>query len=501
MSSNWEVYRRTTPSIVLPAVANGAYEIQVVAIDAFGNRSDAYVAPIQEVDRSGSGATGSGGTIERVSDAAVVAYGEWVAQASWAQIDNDALSVAIRHSPDISGATWSTSNPLVKGVVANSEGQMLLPALSGTYLFRHQNDGGAVSETTSVAFQVPKTSAEIIATIDEAATGFTGEKRNCAFDIAVGALRLNDTSWDDLALDGNFDALPGPIDDYGASRIDLQTWDELAEDGNFDALPGPIDSYGFDSREATYNFAGTFDAGSIKDLQLSRFVRSRSRLVASTWDALLGPFDEILSVDEENAESGVVRVEYQDSMDAISAGSAGSWSAWKPLTRSIVRARSLKFRALLSVDDINQDIVVSSLAVEIAVAATSAGGFNTLGPGLSIVGGQLKADFLPVIDTPITLAYAATVNLDMALLAGKMAILNLTGPVTFTASNLGAGREVSIRIVCDSTSRAFTFPGWLFTQTPGTGPATIAAGKTAILSVRFWGASNADATAVYAVQG
>ena len=403
MSSNWEVYRRTTPSIVLPAVANGAYEIQVVAIDAFGNRSDAYVAPIQEVDRSGSGATGSGGTIERVSDAAVVAYGEWVAQASWAQIDNDALSVAIRHSPDISGATWSTSNPLIKGVVANSEGQMLLPALSGTYLFRHQNDGGAVSETTSVAFQVPKTSAEIIATIDEAATGFTGEKRNCAFDIAVGALRLNDTYWDDLALDGNFDALPGPIDDYGAPRIDLQTWDELAEDGDFDTLPGPIDSYGFDSREATYNFAGTFDAGSIKDLQLSRIVRSRSRLVASTWDALLGPFDEILSVDEENAESGVVRVEYQDSMDAISAGYAGSWSAWKPLTRSIVRARSLKFRALLSVADINQDIVVSSLSVEVAVAASS--------------GNQA------VQNTYTTAALAQNESADFALELGKLSML------------------------------------------------------------------------------
>ncbi len=371
MSSNWEVYRRTTPSIVLPAVANGAYEIQVVAIDAFGNRSDAYVAPIQEVDRSASGATGSGETIERVRNASVVPYGEWLAQASWAQIDNDALSVAIRHSPDTSGATWSTSNPLVTGVIANSAGQMLLPALSGTYLFRHQNDGGAVSETTSVVFQVPKTSTEIIATIDEAATGFTGEKRNCAFDNAIGALRLNDTYWNDLALDGDFNALPGPIDQYGAPTVDLGTWDDLAEDGDFAALPGPIDKYGFDSREATYNFAGTFDAGSVKALQLSRIVRSRSRLVASSWGALLGPFDEILSINDEGAESGVVRVEYQESMDAISAGWAGSWSAWQPLTRSIVRARSLKFRALLSVDDINQDIVVSSLAVEVAVAANT----------------------------------------------------------------------------------------------------------------------------------
>jgi len=501
MTSNWQIYRTTTPSIVLPGVADGRYEIQVVAMDAFGNRSDPFVPPTQEVDRTATGVTGIDGSIERVTDAAVVALGEWVVQASWAQINNDLLSVAIRHSPDISGASWSTSNPLVKGETPNAEGQMLLPALTGTYLFRHQNSSGAASATTSVVFHAPKTAMEVVATIDEAATGFTGVKRNCAFDASIQALRLNDEYWDDLALDGNFDALPGPIDDYGAPKVDTTTWDELADDGNFDALPGTIDDYGFDSRQATYYFANDFDAGAVKDLQLSRIIRSRSRLVASTWDALLGPVDEILSVDNETAESGIVRLEYQDSNDALSSGLAGSWSGWKPLTRSIVRARSVRFRALLSVDDINQDVVVSSLAVEVALAATSAGGFNTLGPGLSITDGQLNAAFLPVVDTPTTITYAATVNLDMTVLAGKMVTLNLAGPVTFTTSNRSAGKEVAIRIICDGTTRAFTFPGWIFTQSPATGPSSIAAGKTGILSVRCWGPADADATAVYAVQG
>jgi hypothetical protein len=342
---------------------------------------------------------------------------------------------------------------------------------------------------------------EVVATIDEAATGFTGVKRNCAFDASIQALRLNDEYWDDLALDGDFDALPGPIDNYGAPRVDTTTWDELADDGNFDGLPGAIDDYGFDSRQAVYYFANDFDAGAVKDLQLSRIIRSRCRLVASTWDALLGPVDEILSIDNETAESGIVRLEYQDSHDALSSGLAGSWSGWKPLTRSIVRARSVRFRALLSVADINQDVVVSSLAVEVALAATSAGGFNTLGPGLSITDGQLNAAFLPVVDEPLTLNYAATVNLDMTALAGKMLTLNLGGNVTFTTSNRSAGKEVAIRIICDGTTRAFTFPGWIFTQSPATGPSSIAAGKTGILSVRCWGPADGDATAVYAVQG
>ncbi len=126
---------------------------------------------------------------------------------------------------------------------------------------------------------------------------------------------------------------------------------------------------------------------------------------------------------------------------------------------------------------------------------------STWGTFVSLVGPVGPTGPQATEDSPTTLTYAATVNLDMGVLAGKMATLVLAGPVTFTTSNLEAGREVSIRIICDSTSREFTFPSWIFTQSPATGPSTIAAGKTAILSVRFWGTSNADATAVYTVQG
>jgi hypothetical protein len=364
MSSNWQVYRTASPSLVLPAVANGSYEIEVVAIDAFGNRSAASVAT-QGVERSATGATGFGGTIEPVLEAAVVAMGPWVVQASWALALAGSLNVKIRHSPEASGATWGTSNPLISGVVVNSEGQVLLPALTGTYLFRHENDGGAVSITTAVMFRQPQTSSVALATINEATTGFTGSKVNCIFDADLGGLRLNPAYWDDLAVGGNFDGLPGLIDDYGAPKIEPNTWDDLATNGNFDAISGLIDDYGADGRKATYQFASGFDAGSTMDLELSRVIRSRSRLVAPTWDALLGTIDEILTIDGETADSGAVILEYQDSMDPLVSGLAASWSGWKPLTRSIVRARSLRFRALLSVTDLNQDVVVLSLAVAI----------------------------------------------------------------------------------------------------------------------------------------
>ena len=96
------------------------------------------------------------------------------------------------------------------------------------------------------------------------------------------------------------------------------------------------------------------------------------------------------------------------------------------------------------------------------------------------------------------LTYAATVNLDLAALDRQYRTLTLAGDVAFTTSNLSAGRMVSIRILPGASQRAFTFPGeWDFL---GTKPTTISANKTAALSLTFYGTSNDDCVAAYAVQ-
>lgn len=97
-----------------------------------------------------------------------------------------------------------------------------------------------------------------------------------------------------------------------------------------------------------------------------------------------------------------------------------------------------------------------------------------------------------------TLSYSATTDLSMSALTGTYQTLSLTGHVTFTTSNRAAGRTVTIRILCDSTSRNFTFPaGWVFV---GTKPSSIAASKTAVLSLSFFGTADTDCVAAYGVQ-
>lgn len=96
------------------------------------------------------------------------------------------------------------------------------------------------------------------------------------------------------------------------------------------------------------------------------------------------------------------------------------------------------------------------------------------------------------------ITYAADVELDLATLDGQVRTISLTGNLSLTTLNRAAGRRVVLRLICDSTQRTLTFPsGWTFV---GTKPANIAASKTAVLSLTFFGTASTDGVAAYAVQ-
>ena len=100
------------------------------------------------------------------------------------------------------------------------------------------------------------------------------------------------------------------------------------------------------------------------------------------------------------------------------------------------------------------------------------------------------------ITNPATTTYAATTNLDCA---NGLQTVSLTGDVTFTTSNLVAGANIIVRVICDGTPRNFTFPGgWTFVGAAA--PASIAAGKTALLTLRSFGTADSAVIAQYAVQ-
>jgi hypothetical protein len=91
------------------------------------------------------------------------------------------------------------------------------------------------------------------------------------------------------------------------------------------------------------------------------------------------------------------------------------------------------------------------------------------------------------------------VALDFEALDSQYRTISLTGDLELTTSNLANGRTLVLRLVCDATERTLTFPAdWPFLE--DTKPATIAASKTAVLSLTAFGTANADVVVVYAAQ-
>lgn len=102
-------------------------------------------------------------------------------------------------------------------------------------------------------------------------------------------------------------------------------------------------------------------------------------------------------------------------------------------------------------------------------------------------------------DIASSLLYGASVELNFDYNTTTYFTLNLTGDVEFTTANRIAPHAKAVRIIADGSDRAFTFPaGW--TWVGAEAPATIAANKTAILSVTCFGTTDADIVAAYAVE-
>lgn len=94
------------------------------------------------------------------------------------------------------------------------------------------------------------------------------------------------------------------------------------------------------------------------------------------------------------------------------------------------------------------------------------------------------------------LTYSSTVNIDFA--TSTYQTVSLTGNVTFTTSNLLAGRSTAVLIRCDSSTRNLTFPSWTFLGIST--PLTLTANKAALLILTAFGNTDANVYANYSAQ-
>jgi hypothetical protein len=96
--------------------------------------------------------------------------------------------------------------------------------------------------------------------------------------------------------------------------------------------------------------------------------------------------------------------------------------------------------------------------------------------------------------------HSAGGNVDLDFEHEPLQTVTLNGNADFSTAvgNKEAGRSMVVRIVCDSSARTLTFHSdWKFV---GEKPASIAASKTALLSMTCFGTNEADVVCSYAVQ-
>ena len=99
--------------------------------------------------------------------------------------------------------------------------------------------------------------------------------------------------------------------------------------------------------------------------------------------------------------------------------------------------------------------------------------------------------------TATTLAYGASVVLDFS--GADFQTVTLAGDITFTTSNLAAGRSTTVRIIGDGSSRTLAFPaGWIFVGAAA--PTALAANKVAVLTMTSFGTADANVVAAYSAQ-
>lgn len=138
-------------------------------------------------------------------------------------------------------------------------------------------------------------------------------------------------------------------------------------------------------------------------------------------------------------------------------------------------------------------LVTPTLGVANATSLNTGFGANELYAMDQNVRTTDKPTFANVQITPSSHTYAASVAIDFS--GDGFKTLTLTGDITFTTSNLAAGRSVTYRINPGASARTPTFPGtWIWI---GATPTSFTASKIGVLTVTSWSTTDADVTASY----
>lgn len=414
MSYNWQTLTTEVPSTEIPAAQSGLYEIQITAINALGTRS--AVTTIQQ-------AVSVLTTVPPdVTGVTITPIDQATGLLTWNSVSDVSVTVGgkvlIRHQPVMSGATWEASSQLVPNV-AGTQSTAVVPLLEGTYLLKFSTSGGIRSTnaaTTVVDLPAPQPRLTVVDIAEEAA-GFLGTFNGLYYSAERGGLSIDGgTQFDDLALDGDLDAL------------------------------ATMDSIGGVNPSGEYLFSTAVDLTHIYDVNLKRKLGVLPFNVASLFDEAIGDLDTWGDLDGVDVTDTNAALYVRSTTDnpAISP----TWSEWRLCNNNLLRGRAFEFKVVATSDQITQNVIISELGVLVELQQRAEQSVTlTSGAGAYAVSFTNGFKDVPAISlTPINMATGDYFTLSAVTATGfQVAFFNSGGsPISrqFTYTAVGYGRRI-----------------------------------------------------------
>lgn len=348
MSYNWQQLSTDAPTVEIANIDPGVYEIEVIAFNGLNEKSNVaklrqIVAPQEYVP-------------EAPTNVSITPIDEFTALLSWDQSTDSRITVGgkvlIYHEPVLSGGDWDHSTELLKNV-SGAQATASVPLLEGTYLIKFSTAQNVRSNTagrTAIRLCEPDPTL-LLSAIEEDTTGFTGAKNSTDYDISKGGLILSINT----------------------------LFDSFAQDEDFDALSS-IDVTGGAATKGEYIFSQVVDAGHVYDVSLTRRLRVEPYNIATVFDDNVAEIDtwgDFDGADVTDANAALyVRSTDQNpnpvNFDSF-AGNIDTWSEvdygfaiwdeWRICTNNLLRGRGFQFKAVLTSEQANQNLVVIDLGV------------------------------------------------------------------------------------------------------------------------------------------
>ena len=256
------------------------------------------------------------------------------AHLSWTQIgDLDLAYYTIRYSTLTTGAEWANSVSLVEKV-ARPATSVTVPARVGSYLIKAVDKNGNYSVNESIIATTVTTvgNYNAIATSTQSPT-FAGTKTNVYVD-ENGYLRLDSSELFDSAT-GLFDSATATFFEEGVTTYDLYP-------------------------EGSYLFTSPIDLGGTYTSRVTANITQGSDNIDNLFDSASGLFDEGASnFDGDTPANCTAFLQIATSTDGV------TYTAFRNFVIGDYSGRYLKFKLVLTSDDLASTPVIKSLSVSV----------------------------------------------------------------------------------------------------------------------------------------